>query len=327
MPRLRRSRVAEPGLRRLRRGRGFAYLDSDGGVISDPLLLERIARLAIPPAWTDVWICPHDNGHIQATGLDAAGRRQYLYHEVWRAQKDRLKFDRMLEFAAAIGPARRTVTRDLAADGFPRARILAGAFRMLDAGALRMGSERYSEENGSYGLSTLLCSHVRVVEARSLRLRFPAKSGQRWESEIADPALAALIVELAARGRRARLLAWRDESGGRPIWRPVRPEDINADIRARTGGDFSAKDFRTLRGTAAAAVSLARTGPEATVRGRRAAIALAMREAAEVLGNTPTIARTSYVDPRVVDRYERGQVIDLPRGRSVESALIELLRS
>lgn len=325
MPRLRRSRITAPGVRRVRRGRGFAYLGHDGSPIVDGALLERCAALAIPPAWTDVWICPYDNGHIQATGLDAAGRRQYLYHEVWRAQKDRVKFDRMLELAAAIGPARRSVTRDLAADAITRERIHAAAFRMLDAGSLRMGSDRYSEEHGSYGLSTLLCAHVRVLDGRAVRLRFPAKSGQRRESEIVDPALAPLIAELASRGRRARLLAWPDASRGRLRWRPLRPEDINADIRARAGGEFSAKDFRTLRGTSAAAASLTRTGPASTVRGRRAAIALAMRDAAEVLGNTPAIARASYVDPRIIDRYERGQVLELPRGRTVERALLELI--
>src|SRR6188768_2526515 len=160
MPRLRRSRTSEPGIRRLRRGRGFSYLSEDGQAVRDEDVLARIQALAIPPAWQDVWISSHPNGHIQATGVDAAGRRQYLYHGAWRERADRSKHERALDLAEALPAARRGVTRDLRGAGFGRARILAGAFRLLDAGCLRVGSRRYAEEHGSYGLTTLLGAHV-----------------------------------------------------------------------------------------------------------------------------------------------------------------------
>jgi len=321
MPRLRRSRTSEPGIRRLRRGRGFSYVDASGAPVTDAELLDRIRALAIPPAWRDVWIAPYPNGHIQATGVDAAGRRQYLYHPAWREKRDRVKYDRMLALAESLPVARRGVTRDLRLDGFPRERVLAGAFRMLDTGSLRVGSERYADEHGSVGLSTLRGAHATVREGDRVELRFPGKSGQAWESDLRDPDLATLVGALKRRGSRARLLAWRDERG----WHPLRPEEINDDIRRRTGGDFTAKDFRTLHGTAVAALALARSGPRDSPSARKRVVAAAMREAAAVLGNTPAIARASYVDPRIVDRYERGETVDPRRPGSVEPELRALL--
>ncbi len=321
MPRLRRSDSAGPGIHRVKIGRGVAYRDLTGARITDPELIERIERLVIPPAWTDVWIAPHPNGHIQATGLDSAGRRQYLYHPLWREQKDRLKFDRMLAFAEALPAARRSVTRDMRGEHLTRERVLAGAFRLLDSGALRVGSQRYVDENGSFGLSTLLCAHTRVLEGDIVRLKFPAKSGHAWESEIHDRELAALVAGLTRRGGRSRLLAWHD--GGR--WHPLSAEDINADLRARTGGEFTAKDFRTLRGTVTAALALARTGPKPTERERTRAIVEAVRATARQLGNTPAVARASYIDPRVLDRYAHGQTIDAARPRSAEMQLRVML--
>jgi len=319
MPRLRRSRTTTPGIRRVRRGRGIAYLGPDGAPVTDPETLERIAALAIPPAWREVWISPHPHGHIQATGVDDAGRRQYLYHAVWRARADEAKFDRMLDLADRLPRARRGVTVDLRADGLTRDRVLAGAFRMLDTGALRIGSPRYAEEHGTIGLSTLLVAHAEARDG-AVRLRFPGKSGQRWTSAIEDEDLARLVEELGGRGRRARLLAWQDEDGRRHA---LRPEEINDDLRRRTGGECSAKDFRTLRGSAVAARSLAVAGVEGSQAARRRAIAAAMRDAAEALGNTPAIARASYVDPRILDRYERGETVR--PDRSIESELIRLL--
>jgi len=306
---------------RVRRGRGFAFTDESGHPV-DAATRERAVALVIPPAWTDVWVSPWPNGHIQATGIDDAGRRQYRYHDVWRAQKDRLKFDRMLELAAVLPAARRGVTRDLRRDELSRERVLAGAFRMLDTGMLRVGSERYADAHGSYGLSTLLGAHARVVDGERVLLDFPAKSGQPWESEIADPDLAVLVARLKRRGGRARLLAWHDEARG---WRPLSAEDINADVRERTGGDFTAKDFRTLHGTVTAAVALARSGPGETPTARKRAVAQAVRLAAEALGNTPAVARSSYIDPRVLDRYEKGETLDATRLRSAESGLRALL--
>ncbi|MET3767553.1 DNA topoisomerase-1 [Marisediminicola sp. UYEF4] len=320
MPRLRRSDSSAVGLRRVRAGRGYSYKDVDGHPITDPDLRARIEQLAIPPAWTDVWIAPYPNGHVQATGIDAAGRRQYIYHPTWREQKDRIKFDRALRLAESLPTARRRVTIDLRGDEPTKERALATAFRMLDAGSLRVGSERYVESNGSHGLSTLLCAHASVSGA-TVALSFPAKSGQPWESDITDADLAAVVRSLKRRGPRARLLAYRADDG----WRPISAEDINDYVREQTGGEFTAKDFRTLRGTVAAAVSLANNGPERTKTARSKALAQAMRDAAEVLGNTPAIAKSSYVDPRVVDLYNAGTTIDPARTESAESELRALL--
>ncbi len=320
MVRLRRTRAGEPGIRRIRAGRGFRYQDAEGHAIDDALR-ERIEQLVIPPAWTDVWISTYPNGHIQATGTDTAGRRQYLYHPTWREQRDKLKFDRALALAESLPAARRRVTRDLRLDGLPRERVLAAAFRMLDTGHLRVGSERYALEHGSHGLSTLLGGHVSVEAREIVRLSFPGKSGQEWESEVRDPDLAAVVAVLKRRGPRARLLAWHDDGGPRV----VSADDINADIRERTGGDFTAKDFRTLHGTAAAAVALARTGPKRSVSAQDRAIAAAVRTTAELLGNTPAVARASYIDPRLFDFYREGVTIDPERVASVESELRALL--
>jgi len=322
MPRLRRTDQAHPGISRHRSGTGFTYRDADGSTITDPVVRERLDHLGIPPAWTDVWIAPYPNGHVQATGKDAAGRRQYIYHPTWREQKDRIKFDRALSLAESLPTARRFVTMDLRLDEPVRDRALGAAFRMLDTGSLRVGSERYAEEHGSHGLSTLLCSHAKV-SGDVVALSFPGKSGQEWDSEIRDPDLAAVVRSLKTRGGRSRLLAWRPEAGS--AWRPLHASEINEYVKLRAGDDFTAKDFRTLHGTVAAAVSLAQSGPQPTVGRRRRALAQAMRDASDVLGNTPSIARKSYVDPRLVDAYEHGETIDPRRLGSAESEVRSLL--
>lgn len=318
--RLRRSNASGRGYRRVAAGKGFSYRDLDGSTLPPGPIRDRLEGIGIPPAWTDVWIAPFDNGHIQATGLDAVGRRQYIYHPEWRERKDRVKFDRALQLAESLPTARRLVTLDLRSEGHTRERVLAAAFRMLDSGSLRVGSERYTNENGSHGLATLLCAHVHVRKD-CLELKFPAKSGKDWESEIHDADLAALVRTLKRRGPNARLLAFKD---GRS-WHPVTSADINAYVKERTGSDFTAKDFRTLRGTVAAAVSLARSGPQKTVSARKSAISVAMLEAAAVLGNTPSIARKSYVDPRLLDHYAAGETIDPRRADSAEAELRALL--
>ncbi|MDJ0338415.1 DNA topoisomerase IB [Cryobacterium sp. PH31-O1] len=373
MTRLRRSDPTRPGYTRRRAGRGFSYRDPAGKAVSETELRERFAALAIPPAWTEVWISPHPNGHIQSIGVDAAGRRQYLYHPAWREQKDRLKFERALQLAESLPQVRSQVTRELRGDGPPRTRALAAAFRMLDLASLRIGSERYADTYGSHGLSTLLCSHV-TVRGDVVQLDFPAKSGQQFHSVITDADLATYLRARLRERPAAPLLSWvRGDTE-----EVVSAAEINDFIRERTGGEFTAKDFRTLRGTAAAAQSLAQslaqdlkvsTGPaagagaasagsggassdgllsrsvaasatapavsaarppRAATRSRRAddrAIAEAMRQAADALGNTPAIARTSYVDPRIVDLFRAGETID-PAGRvSVETALRALLPS
>jgi DNA topoisomerase-1 len=318
--RLRRSNASGRGYRRVRAGKGFSYRDLDGSALPPGPVRDRLEGIGIPPAWTDVWIAPFENGHIQATGLDAVGRRQYIYHPEWRERKDRVKFDRALQLAESLPAARRRVTLDLRSEGVSRERVLAGAFRMLDNASLRVGSEKYTNENGSHGLATLLCAHVRVRKD-SLLLSFPAKSGKTWESEINDADLAALVRVLKRRESNARLLAFRE----RRKWHPVTSADINVYVKERTGSDFTAKDFRTLRGTVAAAVSLARSGPQKSVGARKAAIGQAMREAADVLGNTPSIARKSYVDPRLLDHFAAGETIDPRRLDSAESELRALL--
>ena len=318
--RLRHSNASGRGYRRLAAGTGFTYRDLDGSTLPPGPVRERLESIGIPPAWTDVWIAPFENGHIQATGLDAVGRRQYIYHPEWRERKDRVKFDRALQLAESLPAARRLVTMDLRSDGVTRQRVLAAAFRMLDSGSLRVGSERYTNENGSHGLATLLCAHVHVRKDR-VQLSFPAKSGKTWESEIIDEDLAALVRVLKRRGGNARLLAYKE---GR-TWHPLTSADINGYVKERTGSDFTAKDFRTLRGTAAAAVSLAQGGPQKTVATRKSVISSAMQDAAAVLGNTPSIARKSYVDPRLLDHFSSGETIDPKRLDSVESELRALL--
>jgi DNA topoisomerase-1 len=318
--RLRRSNASGRGYRRVAAGTGFSYRDLDGSTLPPGPVRDRLESIGIPPAWTDVWISPFDNGHIQATGLDAVGRRQYIYHPAWRERKDRLKFDRALQLAESLPTARRLVTLDLRSDGPSRERVLAAAFRMLDSGSLRVGSERYTNENGSHGLATLLGAHVHLRK-ECLQLRFPAKSGKAWESEIRDADLAALVRNLKRRGGNARLLAFKE---GR-TWRPLSSDDINGYVKERTGSDFTAKDFRTLRGTVAAAVSLARSGPQKTVAARKHAIGVAMEDAAAVLGNTPSIARKSYVDPRLLDHFADGETIDPRRVDSAEAELRALL--
>jgi DNA topoisomerase-1 len=318
--RLRRSNTSGTGFTRRRSGRGFSYLDAAGHTVTDPELRARFAALAIPPAWKDVWIAPYPNGHIQATGVDAAGRRQYLYHPDWRLKQDRVKFARALELAESLPRARGYVTRCLRQKAATRERALAAAFRILDSGALRIGSDRYAEENGSHGLTTLQHAHV-TVEGDTVHFAFPAKSGQSWQSSLRDADVAAYVRDQPDTDPEAPFLTWDDDGAARS----VSAADVNEFIKEHTGGDFTAKDFRTLRGTLAAAISLAKNGPEATKRARSRALSAAMQAAAEVLGNTPTIARTSYVDPRVVDAFTAGETIDPARTASAESELRRML--
>ncbi len=319
-PRLRKSNPLGKGYRRLRAGTGFSYKGPDGTTVSDPALRERFEALGIPPAWTDVWIAPLENGHIQAVGHDAANRKQYLYHPTWRERHDKNKYRRMLLLAEALPGARGTVRRHLRDPGHPRRQVLAAAFRMLDLGALRIGSSAYEEANGSFGLTTLHGEHARI-RGDEIELRFPAKSHKPWESTMHDEDLAALLASLQRRGAEERLLAYRKEHR----WHTIAPDDVNRYLRDRLHGGFSAKDFRTLRGTVAAAVSLAQHGPEPKKGAQKRAIAAAMRAAAAALSNTPSVAKASYVDPRIVDRYRAGQTIDPARLHAAESEVLALL--
>jgi DNA topoisomerase-1 len=303
--RLRRSSVETPGLTRRRRGKGFSYEDASGEPVCDEETLERIRALAIPPAWEEVWICADPVGHIQAAGTDAAGRRQYLYHAGWRVRRDAEKFDRMLAFARVLPRLRERVANDLSLGGMPKDKALACAVRLLDQGFFRVGSESYAKQNGSFGLATLRKEHVKVQEDQIV-FDFKAKSGVRRVQTVHDPTVAPLVRTMKRRRSGGReLLAYRQ---GRR-WRDVRSSDINEYVRDAAGGEYTTKDFRTWHGTVLAAVFLA-MGDDATgSTSRKRIVTSSIREVAGYLGNTPAVARASYVDPRVVDRFEEGVTI------------------
>jgi DNA topoisomerase I len=274
--------------------------------VRDTAVLARIAQMAIPPAWTDVWICPHPGGHIQATGIDAAGRKQYLYHERWRRRRDQEKFDQMLDFARSLPALRRRVRRDLRRDDLSRDHVLACATRLLDRGFFRVGGEDYAERNETYGLATIEKRHVSLSDDR-IAFDYPSKGGKRRRQSVLDPEVAAVLVRLKRRrGGGERLLAHR--AGRR--WEAVRSTDINDYLKRATRGDFSAKDFRTWNATVLAAVALAVSGAAtASPTARKRAIRRAVGEVASYLGNTPAVARASYIDPRVFDRFRDGLTI------------------
>src|SRR5579884_442946 len=275
MARLRRSSCAAPGIARRRRGRGFEYLDPDGERVEDPEVLERIAALAIPPAWREVWICMDPLGHLQATGVDAAGRKQYRYHDRWRVHRDRQKFDSMTGFGEALPRLRRRVARELRAaeDGegaaplpaaeLTRPLVLACTVRLLDLGFFRIGSEDYAERNESYGLTTMLRSHV-TIAGEQLVFDFPAKSGQRRVQAIADGAALRVVATLKRRRGGEQLLAYREQGA----WRELAAEEVNAWIKEHAG-PYTAKDFRTWNATVLAAVALAAARPSRETRAAR----------------------------------------------------------
>jgi DNA topoisomerase-1 len=335
MPRLRRVAPNGPGYARRRCGRGFAYYDAAGSRITDPDVVARIRALVIPPAWTDVWICALANGHIQATGLDVRGRRQYRYHDAWRLQRDRIKFDHMLMFGRALPPLREQCKQFLARDELDRDRVLACATRLLDLGFFRIGTEGYAEQNQSYGLATIRKQHVKLKDG-VVTFDYVAKSGKRRIQSIVDPDVHCVIETLKGRkGGGPELLAYQVD--GR--WIDVKSVDINQWIKDQTGNDFTAKDFRTWNATVLAAVALAVSWQATSATGRKRAVARAMAEVAQYLGNTPTVCRSSYVDPRVIDRYMDGETIrhqlasigegatfgDLSTHGAVEAAVLELL--
>jgi DNA topoisomerase IB len=332
MGRLRRVDCSEPGIRRRRRGRGFEFVRADGNRVEDEQTIARIRALAIPPAWQDVWICTHPRGHLQATGVDAAGRKQYLYHPDWRARRDQQKFDEMLEFAAALPRLRRVVRRDLEAEGQGRDRVLATAVRLLDRGMFRIGSEDYAEQNQSYGLATLLQEHV-SLNGTCMRFSFPAKSGQHRVQTIEDPAALPVVRALKRRrGGSPELLAFRE----RGRWVDVTSADVNEYLKTATGDDFSAKDFRTWNGTVIAAALLAGDVPD-TKTARKRRVNEAVKGVAFFLGNTPAVCRASYIDPRVFDRFRSGWTIAVAmrpgedpfarerKRRRIERAVIDLI--
>lgn len=312
-------------------------LDERGRRVEDPEVLDRIRALAVPPAWKEVWICPDPMGHLQATGIDDAGRKQYLYHPRWREHRDRAKFARMIRFGAALPKLRRLLAAELADVEPTQRRVIAGAVRLLDVGMFRVGSEQYADDDGGVGLATIRKEHVSLRNG-AVAFDYLGKSGVRRLQVIEDPASASLVATLKRRrGGGPELLAFRQ---GRS-WRPVRSDDINEFLKQELGEEFSAKDFRTWNATvmAAVAVAVAGDGDRAkSQRARRRVIKQAVDQVAELLGNTPTVARKSYIDPRVFDRYLAGATItgalrrtseldvadDRTRNR-VERAVLDLL--
>ena len=333
--RLRRSDCSDPGLRRRGRGRGFEYLDEAGKRVADEETLARIRELAIPPAWDDVWICVDALGHLQATGIDDAGRKQYLYHERWRERRDQDKFERMVSFARALPRLRRRVAEELSGSEPTREQVLACSVRLLDVGLFRIGGEEYADHGGGLGLTTIRKRHV-SIESGSAVFDYPSKSRMRRVHSVDDPACVELIAKL--RRRRSgpdQLLAYR---GGR-AWVPVHADDVNGYLKERLGEEFSAKDFRTWNATVVGAAALAANDADSSTKtARKRAIKQAVGTVAEVLGNTPAVARSAYIDPRIFDRYLSGWTIgpaladaaDLDasgdrRRRRLELAVVDLL--
>jgi DNA topoisomerase IB len=330
--RLRRVDCSAPGIRRQRRGRGFSYLDERSGEpVRDRETLERIHSLVIPPAWRDVWICTLPNGHLQAVGTDQAGRRQYLYHPVWRDQE---KFDHMLDFARALPDLRKKVAADLEGEELTRERVLACAVRLLDRGFFRIGSETYAEQNETYGLATMRRDQV-AVAGDELMFDYPSKGGKRRVASVVDPEVREIVTRLRRRRDGPELLAWRD----RGRWVDMRSEDVNRYLHELTGDDFTAKDFRTWNATVLAAVALSASWSVARSRtARDRAIARAVKEVAGYLGNTPAVCRRSYIDPRLFDRYRSGRTVagalehvgeidevGEPAHQAIERAVLELI--
>ena len=313
MTRLRRSDPRSPGIRRVRHGRGFRYLDVDGSPLG-PVEVARVKALVIPPAWRDVWVSPYPNAHLQAVGTDDAGRRQYLYHPVWRAKRDAEKFDRVIEMAARLPAVRQRVRADLdlSGRGVDRPSALAAAVRLVDLGCFRLGSDSSAEQNGSYGLTTLERRHVRRRDGVCV-FSFVGKSGVEHDVRLDDPQMCRVIERLTRRRRpEERLLCARE---GR-AWVPLQAADINEYIRDLFGLEVTAKDFRTWHATVHVATALGNAAlgrgpdglpldrPATSRRARNRAVRAAVVSASELLGNTPTVCRSSYVDPRVVDLYE-----------------------
>ena len=300
VPGLVRSDLRGPGITRIKTGEGFRYRDPSGTDVSDAATLQRIGALAIPPAWTSVWISPDPLGHIQATGVDSRGRTQYRYHPLWREQRDAQKFAHMLRFASALPALRTTTLRDLKRRHLDRDRVVAGAVRLIDLGLFRIGGEKYAELDHHYGATTLEKRHVRVTRD-GLMFDYIGKEGKHRALAITDEAVRPTVRALARNGNGLDALFCWDDGGA---WHRLRSHDVSSYIAARAGGHFTAKEFRTWNATVLMALVLANAGPSPTARTRSKVIAAGVREVADWLGDTPTVTRTSYVDPRLISRYE-----------------------
>jgi DNA topoisomerase-1 len=306
--RLRYVTDASPGITRQKAGKSFAYLDTRGRRIHDPETLDRIRALAIPPAWTEVWICPRADGHLQATGRDARGRKQYRYHARWSARRDHQKFDRVMQFARALPSLRRAVQRDLQQPPLSRRRVLATVVRLLETTLIRVGNDEYARLNGSYGLTTLEDRHV-AVEGRRVVFRFRAKSGVYQKVELEDQQLARSVRRCRDLPGQ-RLFQYIDESGAR---QSVESGDVNAYLRELTGRDFTAKDFRTWAATVLAACALRERAHERTATARKRALVEAIDSVASKLGNTRAVCRKAYIHPAILDSFLSGSTMLAPK--------------
>ncbi|MEA2645141.1 MAG: topoisomerase, partial [Chloroflexota bacterium] len=322
-----------PGVRRLRAGKGFRYVDPDGRAVRGREELARIAALVIPPAWTDVWICPHPRGHIQATGRDARGRKQYRYHERWREVRDADKFERMMAFGRALPRIRRRVARDLNRRGLPRERVLATVVRLLDQTLIRVGNEEYARENRSFGLTTLRNRHVDVKGAE-VRFNFRGKSGKVHAIDVQDPRVARIIRRLQELPGQ-EVFQYLDDEGE---VRRVDSDDVNEYLRAIAGDDFTAKDFRTWNGTVIAAEALQAMREVTSDAEAKRNVLRAIESVAGRLGNTVAVCRRCYVHPAVPEAYLDGTLAKMLKERadaemarvdrlgSTEAAVLVLLR-
>jgi DNA topoisomerase I len=310
----------QPGLVRKRSGRGFCYADAKGGRVGERDRA-RIRALAIPPAWTNVWICPDPLGHIQATGRDARGRKQYRYHPHWREIRDEVKYDRMLSFGSRLPLIREKAAQDIVVAGMPRTKVIGAIIQLLERTLIRIGNEEYVRDNASYGLTTLRARHVKI-EGSNLHFHFRGKSGKEHTIDLANPRLAA-IVKRCQELPGQELFRFRDPSG---TLHPVESTDVNAYLREAAGADFTAKDFRTWHGTLLAALTLS----EYAARGKRTKgmVTKAVERVAARLGNTATVCRKNYIHPVLISRYLRGGSLEIPRSARVdaETALLAILK-
>jgi DNA topoisomerase IB len=326
---LTRSDPRDPGITRVRHGGSFRYRDPSGQVITDPPALQRVRALAIPPAWKDVWISPDPQGHIQATGVDSRGRTQYRYHPLWRQQRDTEKFEHMLRFAGALPTLRDATLHDLSRRGLDRGRVVASAVRLIDLGLFRLGGERYAELDHHYGAATLEKRHVRV-QRNGVVFDYVAKEGKRRDITVTDPAVLRTVRTLARSDNGLDpLFCWVE--GG--TWHTLHSYDVSAYIAEHAGGHFTAKEFRTWNATVLMALLLASAGPPATPRRARSVVTASIRQVASLLGDTPAVARSSYIDPRLISRYESGPGLpsvpvlpaELPASAAAETAVAALL--
>jgi len=290
-----------PGIRRERRGPGFSYRDPAGAPVEDPETLDRIRKLAIPPAWTQVWICPDPRGHVQATGRDVKGRKQYKYHDGWRALRDATKFDHVLDFARRLPRIRTRISADMRRHTNDRRKVCATVVSLLDITLARVGNDEYAEVNGSYGLTTLKNRHIKV-EGEELRFHFKGKSGRIWKLAMRHRRIARIVRTIQDLPGQ-RLFQYRDADGE---LKEVTSSDVNAYLQEIAGPDITAKDFRTWAGTVLAAAALSEVGPFASEREAKSKIKLAIGIVAERLGNTPTVCRQSYVHPEIIACYRAG---------------------